>query len=75
MHSMKVKMKILGKRQGKASSVEDARILQKTMNVLQGGALIPVGLYRFDSFQEASRWMTQQIAITHAHRKSKTSSR
>ena len=68
-------MKILGKRRDNPSTIEDVRVLQHTMNVLQGGALVPVGLYRFNSFQEADQWMIKQIAATHARRKSKISSR
>ena len=48
--------------------------MQRTMNRLRGGALIPRGVYRFADHEEADRWMIRTIADTHAHLSSKTSS-
>jgi hypothetical protein len=49
--------------------------LQRTMARLRGtGAIVPRGLYRFTSFEEADAWMTRTMARTHASLKSKTSS-
>ena len=53
--------------------VRDSAILQRTINRLRGGALVPRGVYRFTSHEEADRWMIHQIAATHARRSSKTS--
>jgi hypothetical protein len=53
--------------------IGDVAILQRTVNRLQGGALVPRGLYRFHSHEEADRWMMRQMAATHARRRSKTS--
>lgn len=47
--------------------------MQRTMNRLRGGALIPRGVYRFASHEEADEWMIRTIANTHAHLSSKTS--
>lgn len=53
--------------------VRDIAILQRTINRLRGGALVPRGVYRFTSHEEADEWMIRQIAATHARRSSKTS--
>jgi len=55
--------------------MRDAAAMQRTMNRLRGGALIPRGVYRFADHEEADRWMIRTIADTHAHLSSKTSSR
>lgn len=52
--------------------LEDARILQETINALRNKALIPRGLFRFSSFEESHQWMTKAIAATHARLNSKT---
>jgi hypothetical protein len=49
--------------------------MQRTMNRLRGGALIPRDVYRFADHEEADRWMIRTVAETHAHVSSKTSSR
>ena len=46
--------------------LRDSAILQRTLNRLRGSALIPRGVYRFASHEEADTWMTRQIAATHA---------
>lgn len=65
-------MKVLTKRTGIVDSVKESAILQHTMNRLRHFALVPKGLYRFKTKEESYQWMTQQIAATHARRKSKT---
>ena len=48
--------------------------LQRTLAALRGtGALVPRGVYRFITFEEADAWMTRMMAVTHANRRSKTS--
>jgi hypothetical protein len=37
------------------------------------GALVPRGVYRFRSYEEADLWMVTMMARTHANRNSKTS--
>ena len=52
----------------------ESGVLQRTMADVRGtGALVPRGVYRFTSFEEADAWMTRMMARTHASRKSKTS--
>ncbi|MBA3637751.1 MAG: hypothetical protein M3541_10045 [Acidobacteriota bacterium] len=49
--------------------------LQRTLAAVRGtGALVPRGVYRFTSFEEADAWMTRAMARTHASLKLKTSS-
>jgi hypothetical protein len=48
--------------------------LQRTLAAVRGtGAIVPRGVYRFRSFEEADAWMTRTMARTHANLKSKTS--
>jgi hypothetical protein len=65
----------LSKRPEGEDTLRDAAAMQRTMNRLRGGALIPRGVYRFANHQEADAWMIRTIADTHAHLSSKTSSR
>lgn len=65
-------MKVISKRFGKADPVRDASILLRTIGRLRGHALIPKGVYRFSSPEEADTWMIRQIAATHARLTSKT---
>jgi hypothetical protein len=67
-------MKVVGRRNTDGDPLRDAAILQRTVRKLQGNALVPKGVYRFASHEEANEWMIQTIAHTHAHRSSKTSS-
>ena len=47
--------------------------LQRTLAALRGtGAVVPRGVYRFSSFEDADAWMTRTMARTHASRRSKT---
>jgi hypothetical protein len=66
--------KTLGSRREDGELVAELRTLQRTMNRLRGRALVPRGLYRFRSHEEADRWMMREIASTHARQSSKTSS-
>jgi hypothetical protein len=62
----------LSKRSPGGDPLRDAEILQRTMNRLRGGALVPKGVYRFERHEEADSWMMRQIAATHARQSSKT---
>jgi hypothetical protein len=55
--------------------LKDIDILQNTMNQLRGCGLIPKGLYRFRTHEEADEWMTRQIAANHARHASKIAAR
>jgi hypothetical protein len=49
--------------------------LQRTLAACRAtGAVVPRGVYRFNSFEEADAWMTRTMARTHANLRSKTSS-
>jgi hypothetical protein len=67
-------MKIIGRRATEGHPLRDAAILQRTARRLRGDALVPRGLYRFATHEEADTWMMRTIARTHARRNSKTSS-
>ena len=54
-------------------TLRDAEILLRTINRLRGRALVPRGLYRFPTHEEADEWMLREMARTHARRSSKTS--
>jgi hypothetical protein len=49
--------------------LRDVAILQRTVNELRGGDLVPRGLYRFRTHEEAEVWMMQQMALTHSRRR------
>ena len=65
----------VSKRREGGDTLRDAATMQRTMNRLRGGALIPRGVYRFANHEEADEWMIRTIANTHAHLSSKTSFR
>jgi hypothetical protein len=52
--------------------LRDVAILQHTINELRGWDLVPRGVHRFRTHEEADEWMTRQMASTHARRSSKT---
>jgi hypothetical protein len=67
-------MRRISRRPEGEDTIEDAAILQRTINRLRGVGLIPRGVYRFATHEEADEWMIRTIAATHAHLSSKTSS-
>lgn len=67
-----VKIKVLTKRMAKSDPIRDASILQRTINKLRNFALIPKGVYHFNSFEEANQWLIRKIASIHVHLNSKT---
>lgn len=67
-----MKMKIVTKRHGKEDPMNDVSILLRTINRLRNYALVPKGVYHFDTMEEADKWMIRQIASIHARRNSKT---
>lgn len=67
-----MKMKVHTKRHGEEDPIRDAAILLHTINQLRNYALVPRGVYRFSSMEEADQWMTKQIANIHARQNSKT---
>jgi hypothetical protein len=71
MSSIRVK-RVAGRRE-EENVLRDIDILQNTMNQLRGCGLIPRGVYRFRTHEEADEWMMRQIAANHARHASKTS--
>jgi len=68
-------MKVVGARHTDASPMADQAALAKTAALLRGTAdLVPRGVYRFSSFEEADAWMTRMLLRTHEHPNRKTSS-
>jgi hypothetical protein len=48
-----MRTKVVTFRRGAADALSDARILLRTINRLRGYALVPRGVYRFSSHEEA----------------------
>ena len=67
-------MKVVGNRRVDGFRWEDVRQLTVTSEALRGtDKLVPRGLYRFGTFEEAHQWMTETIDRTRAHHGRKTS--
>lgn len=54
--------KYISKRKMNRNSISDAAILLETISKLQGGKLIPKGVYKFSTFEEADEWALKMIA-------------
>ena len=68
-------MKVVGTRHAAASPMADQAALARTAALLRGTArLVPRGVYRFSSFEEADAWMTKMLLRTHERLSRKTSS-
>jgi hypothetical protein len=60
-------MKVVGRRIVDRFDWNDLRQIVETAEALRGTSkLVPRGLYRFTTFEEADRWMIEMIARTHA---------
>jgi hypothetical protein len=67
-------MKVVGQRRTDGFRWQDVRQLTVTGEALRGTPnLVPRGLYRFATFEEAHQWMMETIALTHARHGRKTS--
>lgn len=67
-------MKVVGRRKIGLSTPEDTDRLLRTAWAVRGtDKLVPRGLYRFRSFEEADEWMTRMTARTYVRLRSKTS--
>jgi len=65
----------VGRRRVDGDELADQGRLARTAALLRGTAgLVPRGVYRFASFEEADSWMTETLLRTHAHLNPKTSS-
>jgi hypothetical protein len=68
-------MHTVGKRRPDGDALADQGPLARTAALLRGTAwLVPRGVYRFASFDEADAWMTETILRTREHLSRKTSS-
>lgn len=65
-------IKRISRRREGEDPLRDIAILQRTINRLRGGDLVPRGVYRFGTHEEADEWMMRQMAATHARRSSRT---
>ena len=66
-------MKVVGTRHVDASPMADQAALARTTALLRGTPrLVPRGVYRFSSFDEADAWMTQMTLRTLEHQSLKT---
>ena len=64
-------MKRISRRPEGEDVLRDIAILQRTMNRLRGGSLVPKGIYRFSSHEDADAWMMQQIVANQVRPSSK----
>jgi hypothetical protein len=69
---MEITSKTVGRRAEGGDSVAEAAALQRTLSALRGRELVPRGVYRFKTHEEADEWMTSEIVNTRARLKSKT---
>ena len=66
--------KVVGRRRMKVDWEEAGRLLRTAAALRPVPDLVPRGVYRFQSFEEADAWMTRMMARTHVSRSSTTSS-
>jgi len=67
-------MKTIGRRRVESAGWEAGFRLQRTLAALRGtGALVPRGVHRFATFEEADEWMIRAMARTHASLRPRTS--
>ena len=74
MSVSELRMRVVGHRKVEASNVWDAvRQLTETAERIRGTrALVPRGVHRFATFEEAHEWMLEMIASTHVSHGRKT---
>lgn len=70
--SHKKGVKVITKRDGTVDLISDVKILLKTIQHLRGKELVPKGVFRFRSFEEADEWMTKMMVNTLVHRRLRT---
>jgi hypothetical protein len=68
-------MVAIGSRSADGDAWADQGRLARTAAMLRGGAgLVPRGVFRFSSFEEADAWMTKMMIAAHERRSPTTSS-
>jgi hypothetical protein len=65
-------MKTVSRRPAGEDVLRDSSILQRTLNRLRGARLVPRGVFRFASHEDADEWMMRQILASHVPPNSKT---
>lgn len=65
-------IKTATKRKLTVDSISDARILLRTIQSLRCKELVPKGVFRFKTFEEADEWMIKMMVDTLVHRRLKT---
>jgi hypothetical protein len=66
-------MRTVGRRSAEATDPNNQRALVRTAAMLRGTPwLVPRGVYRFKTFDEADTWMTETIRRTHERLNRKT---
>ena len=65
--------KIVGRRREPEATLAATDVLLRTVRDLRAGGLAPRGLYRFESFEEAQKWMRSQMARRSGLQRSRTS--
>lgn len=67
-------MRQVGRRAVNGNALADQGALARTAAAVRGtAALVPRGLYRFSSFEEADRWMIEMMRRTHVRQSQRTS--
>ena len=68
-------MKVVGHRSPERATLADQGPLARTAALMRGTRwLVPRGVYRFTSFEEADTWMTEMMRHTHERLSRQTSS-
>ena len=65
-------MKVVTKRKGTQDPLEEFDQLQRVFNQIKQNILIPRGVYKFQTFEEANKWMIKTMAHTHVSQNLKT---
>jgi hypothetical protein len=68
-----LRVKTVGSRRVDSHPLDDQGRLSRTAAALSPGGSAPSGVYRFDSFEEADRWMLEMMRRSRARRNRKTS--
>ncbi len=64
--------KVVGRRETNRNTIDDAAILLRTAwSLRRTPRLVPKGVHRLATFEEADDWMNTMIAHAHAHRLSR----
>ncbi len=71
--SLEAPLRTVSRRLPGENALSDAAILLRTVNRLRGTGIVPRGVYRFASHEEADTWMMRQMACSPVRRSLKIS--